>query len=152
MGESSWGPAPGGALEQRLFTIFKLHHQNLHAYAGALGLHPGQPPILMKLLDADGCTQRELSNLVNIRPASMTDNLRRMEKAGLIVRRADENDMRMSRVFLTEKGRESVKAVFQMGEALEKLYLNHFTLEERAQLLGFLDRMLDNMRQLESKK
>ena len=47
-----------------------------------------------------------MARALNLSPATMTVTLKRMEKAGLVLREMDEHDQRILRVHLSEKGRE----------------------------------------------
>ncbi|MBE6753185.1 MAG: MarR family transcriptional regulator [Ruminococcaceae bacterium] len=70
----------------------------------------GFPPEVGRTLgimaENDGVTSRELAELLDIRPSSLTELLGRLEGKGLVSRTPDENDRRVVRVSLTEEGRK----------------------------------------------
>lgn len=70
------------------------------------GFHPGMNRPLEVLAENDNVSSRELAELLDIRPSSLTELLSRLESEGLVARTPDENDRRVSRVSLTDKGRE----------------------------------------------
>lgn len=89
-------------------------------------------------------TQRDLLDLVNIRSASLSETLCKMEKDGLINREKCENDRRNVLITLTEAGIEAAKECTrrQHDDAVELFsVLSH---EERRQLLGMLTRLHDS--------
>lgn len=51
-----------------------------------------------------GARQRELARAIGITEASLTTTVRQLEKAGLVVRVADEGDRRANRLHLTHEG------------------------------------------------
>ena len=57
--------------------------------------------------------------------------LKRMEKANLIVRKKDDKDQRVSRVYLTEKGKRYVKIPLKVVKQIERECFKDFTEEER---------------------
>ena len=70
------------------------------------GFGPGMGHQLAVLAENEGVSSRELSELLDIRPSSLTEMLTRMESEGLVIRTTDPDDRRVSRVSLTDKGRE----------------------------------------------
>ena len=69
--------------------------------------HRGQGPILDYIEQHPGCTQADAAEAIGISAPSIACSVRRMEKAGLIKRTADECDLRRNRLELTEKGRKN---------------------------------------------
>jgi DNA-binding MarR family transcriptional regulator len=73
--------------------------------------------------------------------------LKRMEKAGLVERRHDEQDQRVSRVYLTDAGRDIRDALETVWRDLEERALSGFSVEERESLSQLLIRMQENLLQ-----
>lgn len=65
---------------------------------------PGGHRLLEIVIEEDGIRASLLAQRLNIRPSSLTDALNRMELHGLIERRRDEADSRVTRVHITEAG------------------------------------------------
>ncbi len=74
--------------------------------------HRGQGPILDYIETHPRCTQAEAAESLGVSPPSITCSVRRMENAGLIVKAADEKDMRCTRLELgkPQKGEGRVQA------------------------------------------
>ena len=68
-------------------------------------------------------------------------------QAGFIERIPDADDQRISRVYLTEKGRAVRSQVDEVFRTLEEEMLAGFSQEEREQLLNLLQRVDENLRQ-----
>lgn len=136
-----------------LNVLLKLYHLHMMRSAQEIGLSAGQPRILMSLAAKNLQTQKELSQFIRIKPASMTDALKRMERDGLIVRIRDEKDMRNIRVSITEKGNEKFHAFVEKGATLDDVGFRGFSKEEKEDCLSSLTRVLDNMsRDLQEKR
>ena len=69
-------------------------------------VHPGQFFCLRAVSGHDGISQRELADELHVAPPSVSRMLQNMERAGLVERRDDEHDQRITRVYMTERGRE----------------------------------------------
>jgi DNA-binding MarR family transcriptional regulator len=81
--------------ERRLTSRYKL--------AGG-SLSPGRLAALGALLDQGEHTAGELAEEAGLRPASITPMLEQLERSGVIRRRRDENDHRVSLIALTDLG------------------------------------------------
>ena len=64
-----------------------------------------QGKILSVLRREDGIGQKELAEQLQIRPASLSELLDKMQKSGWIQRRVNEKDRRKINIFLTEDGK-----------------------------------------------
>ena len=114
------------------------------------GLHHGQGKLLATLLQQDGCSQRELCGLLQIRPASLRELLDKLERSGAVERRQSPDDRRVSCVYLTDLGREraALAAVHRKKEA--QMLAACLTEAEQEQLIGLLQKVEDGLkRQLE---
>ncbi len=80
-----------------------------------------------------------------IRPPSVTGIAYRLEKVGLIVRRASETDGRSKHVALTEKGRHLVEQVLTVHPTQIARVMSGLTAEEQEQLDGLLVRMAEHL-------
>ncbi|MBP1044786.1 MarR family transcriptional regulator [Enterococcus sp. BWM-S5] len=72
---------------------------------------PTQQLVLDLLLEEDGMTQGVLAEILDIRPSSLTEILKKLEQRGEIERREDPNDKRIKQVFITEVGRKKANPV-----------------------------------------
>lgn len=128
-----------------LSQIIRMHHTYAHRVFGELGLYRGQPPVLFTLWRQDGLTQKEISQKLKLRPATITDALKRMEKSGLVVRRQDPKDLRFSHVYLTEKGDKLQSEVEKAFKSFEKECFYGFTPEQEDMLKSFFMKIRDNL-------
>jgi len=71
--------------------------------------------------------------------------IRRMEKAGLVTKHADQQDGRVTRVCLTSKGRELQRVIEEAWDQLEVETLDEFTIEEQDTLRRLLQKLERNL-------
>jgi DNA-binding MarR family transcriptional regulator len=82
----------------------------------------GQNRVLNIIAKHDGLNQKELAELLDIRSASMSELLNKLERSNLITREKDELDKRVTRVFLSTAGRELVDDSQDQGNFAEMLF------------------------------
>ena len=66
----------------------------------------GYGHVLDVLSKNDGLSQREIAELLNIRPQSASEAIASMEGQGLVEKRNNEKDKRSSLVYITQAGRQ----------------------------------------------
>ena len=120
------------------------HRQKLRGRLSEIDLHAGQEIFLLFIWQDDGLTQSELGGRVGVQPATVTRMVRRMERSGLIERCKDENDGRVTRVYLTEKGWKMQEPLAQIWEETETELMHNLTNEERMLLRRLLLQMHKN--------
>jgi DNA-binding MarR family transcriptional regulator len=128
-----------------LANICKAHRQRANVLLSELGLHAGQEMLLMRLWEQDGRTQSEMSESMCVQAATLTTMLQRMESAGLMERRKDPDDQRVSRVFLTGAGKALKPSLDEVWQRLEGETLASLTLDERVLLRRLLLQVRDNL-------
>jgi DNA-binding MarR family transcriptional regulator len=125
--------------------ISRLEHARAHELLEELGLYRGQHRILRALWRQDGLTHTELSRHAHVRPSTISTTIQRMEKAGLVERKHDTADQRVSRVYLTAVGRVLQEDVEQARRKLEEEMYDGLTLEERVLLRRLFLQMRENL-------
>ena len=75
------------------------------AAAGFGDVRPSYGSVLLPLFEEDGLRMGELARRARLSKQTMTEMIRRLERGGLIERRADPNDARASLIFLTARSR-----------------------------------------------
>lgn len=138
--------------EMRFGRLIRMYYSRIQSQLAEVGLYRGQPPILMLLYKNDGLSQKEMARALNLSPATMTVTLKRMEKAGLVLREMDEHDQRILRVHLSEKGREMCETGESRIGVVTAELLEGFTLEEQQQLNEYLGRIARNMERVVEKE
>jgi len=128
-----------------LAQVCRLEHVRAHELLEELGLYRGQHSMLRALWEQDGLTHTELAKCSHVRPSTITKTIQRMEKVGLVERKHDAEDQRVSRVYLTKAGRAVQGDVEQTWHKLEEEIFAGFTLEERILLRRFFLQIRENL-------
>lgn len=131
-----------------LIRTYNAHKKRNQSQFDELGLSSGQPKVLEKLNEMDGCMQKELAVACKIEPATITSILPSMEKNDLIKRESKTNisGKRSLRVSLTEKGHLMEREVVRIVDEVEKLSFKGFTKEEKNSFLSMLERVYENIK------
>lgn len=119
-------------------TTARLHGRLMMGLLAGGGAHPGQVFCLRVIAGHDGITQRDLAEELHIARPTVTKMLQGMERAGLIERRSDERDQRLTRVFLTERGRELEAKVRKVAAAYVKDTVGRLPEADRRELARLL--------------
>lgn len=129
--------------------ILRVHHYEAHKKLEEIDLYPGQPPLLFILNKNDGKSQRELADLMHIKPSTVNVMIKRMEKTGLLERRQDKKDARISRAYITDKGRQVCKKSYCAMQKIEKKMFSGLTKDELIIFRGLLLQVKENLYQEE---
>src|SRR6266851_8696918 len=88
-------------------------------YKGAqFGVTRAQWVVLARLDRFEGLKQSELAEMLDLQPITVTRLLDRLCDCGMIERRADPNDRRAKRLFLTAASRPLLERLGGLGEEL----------------------------------
>ncbi len=118
------------------------HHISLRfaTRLAPLGLEPAHFGILTHLASADGRSQQQLAELLNVHRNAMVGLIDELEGLGLVRRDPHPDDRRAHAVHLTDRADELLIAATAAADAVEKEILEPFDETERAQLIRLLRR------------
>jgi len=133
------------SITDQFIRVSKAHRQLTAQELQKLGLHLGQEQTLFQLWEEDGLTQSQLADAACVDISTITRMVERMESAGLLQRRPDPKDARISRVYLTERGRALREPVEQLWRTLEARLVQKLTVTEQALLRRMLIQMAANL-------
>lgn len=110
-----------------------------------LNVYVGQENLLYRLWLGDGITQMQICEHLNCEPPTVTNMVKSLEQNGFIYRKRDEQDARVMRIFLTDKGKELEEPVsFKWRQEQDKL-LHSILPEERLLLRTLLKQLERNL-------
>lgn len=105
-------------LNQAVRTVAIRHRALAATKLAPLGLHPGQEVVLLDLAAHGPRTQAQLAASSGCEAPTITHTARKLEAAGLIVRRPSPTDGRATIVELSEQGRALLPALREAWCAL----------------------------------
>jgi MarR family transcriptional regulator, organic hydroperoxide resistance regulator len=130
----------------RILQIHRAHRKLAESGFNELGLHTGQEWVLFQLWTEEGLTHSQLVKNLGVEPPTITKTIDRLEKTGLVERRQDEEDARVSRVYLTPAGRALEISVRNLWDSLEAQTIQGLSEVEVVLLRRLLDQVYDNLR------
>ncbi|MBR2789136.1 MAG: MarR family transcriptional regulator [Eggerthellaceae bacterium] len=95
-----------GRLGYRIFHTYRSIHEGLSIVLDAFGINPSQWGVLNRLAANGPMTQAQLAAAVQRQPATITNTVDRMVKAGLISRTPSASDRRVNIISILPKGEE----------------------------------------------
>jgi DNA-binding MarR family transcriptional regulator len=108
----------------------------------SFGIGIGQWAILLFLWAREGPTQAELAKVVAIEPPTLARTLDRMVRDGLVTRKADARDARLTRVYLTTRGRALRDALVPEARAVNAATERRLTADEARTLRKLLVKLI----------
>lgn len=140
--------SPEFAAIRRIELLGRLHHMAFRTLFRKDGLPPAQAGAMKVVIRFPGLSQRELADKLHIQRATATVMLQKMEKAGYIDRRADQDDQRISRIYPTElalaidaENQKTVNAYFSRC-------FSGISAEEFAVMEAAMTRLGENLREI----
>jgi MarR family transcriptional regulator for hemolysin len=130
----------------RLLRTFADHE------AGRFGMTRAKWAVLARLDRFEGLKQTELAEMLDLQPITLTRLLDGLADNGLIERRADPDDRRAKRLFLTPAARPLLERLTELGEDLMATALAGLETSQIAALLGSLTAVKENLRKAVQKK
>ena len=128
----------------RLQWLLHRYHQQNHRYHGPMGdPHRGQGRVLALLKLKPEMSQKELSNILDIRSQSLGELLAKLERSGYITRTPSETDRRVMDIRLTEAGMQASEQREQQLDTAE-LFAS-LDEEEQAALGDYLSRIISTL-------
>jgi DNA-binding MarR family transcriptional regulator len=137
--------APPAQLAARLRLVVTRLARQLRQRA-VIDLTPSQTSALTTIERAGPLTLGELAALEHVQPPSVTVVVTRLEEKGLVVRRQDPRDRRVSRVETTKEGRRLLARSRNRKDAELDRRLRSLTDEDRATLsaaAAILERLVE---------
>ncbi len=101
----------------------------------------GQRRTLIALMDSGSISQRELTEKLQIRPASMSEVLTKLYNKGFIERVPGESDKRTMIISLTEAGRNRARESLEFRTERRVEMFNGLDEEEKDSLLQLLEKI-----------
>ena len=108
-------------------------------------LQSGARRVLACLAVKDGVSQLDLIRATHLKAPTISLIVQKMEHDGLISRKTDDLDMRLTRVYLTELGMRVNRDIHDTIEAVENTAMQGFTDAEKELLHDLMTRLYRNM-------
>ncbi len=134
------------SLGYQIGLLGRLYDRRLQEELKDFGVAPGQFAPLVMLFEQDGLTQAELCRRINVEQPTMANTLQRMERDGLIKRKADTADKRRMLVHLTPRAREMQAKVMESARAVSNQTVKGLAASDQDDMFRLVARMVDNLK------
>ena len=114
--------------------------------ARQFGISRAQWAVLIRIERSEGLKQSELAELLDLQPISLTRLLDRLADNGLIERRADPNDRRANRLYLTPAAKPLLGRLTELGADMMETVLDGLDAKSIDRMLSELGMLKDNLR------
>ena len=132
-------------LGKRMMILQLLRRRVIHGKNSEKEIVPGQYPLLNYLSKNPEATQQELATMLFVSPASVAQSTKRLQKAGLLEKECNPNNLRQNRLRVTEAGQEAVNGFRAFIESVDQQTLLGFSDAEIESLTHMLNRMIKNL-------
>lgn len=120
-----------------------LIYKNIHLKD--VDITASEQPFLSALFYKDGVSQDLLSKYLYIDKASTARAIQSLIKKGLVKKIKDEEDKRINRIFLTDKGYSCKDKVFSVLDNWGDILTKDMTADEKGIAYAYLERMVKNI-------
>src|SRR5882724_4614169 len=114
--------------------------------ARQFGMTRAQWAVLARLEHHEGLKQSELAEMLDLQPITLTRLVDRLCASGLIERRADPNDRRAKRLYLTAQARPLMDRLAELGHDLMGSVLEGFDAKTIERMISELARTKENLK------
>ena len=130
----------------RIHDAAKLYRDRMRRLSEQDGLPSSYRMLIFHLAHMDpGVTQLDLVRSTHLKPPTVSVTLQKMERDGLVTRKSNENDMRQTLVYLTDKGKAIDKRIQVMHEEADTAALQGLDDNEIDALSKLLNKVIDNL-------
>ena len=112
-------------------------------HLSAINLSPAHAGILRVVHTSGGMSQQALAEHLHILPSRLVVLIDELEERGIVERRADPADRRSYALHLTNKGRDTMKAIGRVARDHQETLLVSLSTQERDLLASLLRRVAD---------
>ena len=130
-----------------LHDVARLIRVEADKRARGMGMTRAQWGLLLRLARNPGLSQKEVADLLEVEPISVARLVDRLEAAGLVERRADDQDRRIWRLHLLPRATAKLEEISRQRECLAEFIADGITDSTRETMIDGLQRMKTNLLQ-----
>ncbi len=123
---------------------YKFSRSYFNTFLKGLEVSGGPLQMLPAIHRFNDFSQDELSAKLNLDKTTVARGLGKLLKAGFIIKNQDENDKRVYRISLSEKGKEILPIILDARKKWSEILCSGFSEEEATQAKEFLARIAEN--------
>lgn len=130
----------------RIHDAAKLYRDRMRRLSEQDGLPSSYRMLIFHLARMEpGVTQLDLVKAAHLKPPTVSVTLQKMERDGLVTRKSNEDDMRQTLVYLTDKGKAIDERIRVMHKDGDDAALAGLSNDEIETLSLLLNKVIDNL-------
>ena len=133
----------------QLISFAIKHRKIMQYYLDETGVYQAQHRLLMVIAHNPNASQNDIAKMMDVSAATIAVSLKKLKKEGYIKKEMDEEDNRLNKIALTEKGNRVVEQRRQIFETTDQKVFDGFTEEEKNTLSVLLQKLDDNLVRME---
>ena len=122
-----------------------LHRVRVHGLMASTGVWGSQMPLLFYIEKHPGCTQTDIAEHLGVSSPSIATSIKRLQKAGMLQKSTDAEDMRCNHICLTPQGAQTVAAGRTCYDSVTEQMFRGFRPGEVDSLTQLLARLEQNL-------
>lgn len=138
-------PPPEYMVGPRVNFLSKLIRCKFNEVIAEQELYSGQQDIIFALIENEGITSSKLAQLTGVSNATMSVSIKRMEKAGFIIKKPDKNDARIIHLYPTQKAMAVPDNIRKKMDELESVIKKDMDDDAALQFAHYLQNAIDNL-------
>lgn len=108
-------------------------------------LTKGQYLYVIRIYENPGIIQEELSDMIKVDKTTISHAIKKLEKDGFIEKRQDENNKKIKRLYISEKGKESYDFIKRENDYSNKIALKGLSQKEAEEIEKLLKKVRENI-------
>ncbi len=137
---------------KQIAMLFRAGHYYYTHRIQNMDLGGGQMSLIFHLYAHNGASQDELTKMLEVDKATVTRMINKLEEHDVVSRQKDDQDHRVNRIVLTEKGLALRSELREAADFWEETLLKGLDDTERAHLEHLFDKMTQNVRDYKNKQ
>ncbi|HEY8421284.1 MAG TPA: MarR family transcriptional regulator [Thermoclostridium sp.] len=133
----------------QLINFAMKHRKIMQHYLDETGVYHAQHRLLMEIARNPNVSQNDIARLMDVSAATIAVALKKLKKGGYINKEMVEEDNRLNKITITEKGKKVVEKSRQIFESVDRRVFEGFTEEEKDTLYGLLRKLDSNLTRME---
>lgn len=133
----------------QLINFSLKHRRVMQSYLDSTGVFHAQHRLLMLIAKNPDASQVDLAKMMDVSTATIAVSLKKLENGGYIKRETVQDDNRLNKIIITEKGNKVVSQSREIFEYTDKLVMDGITDEEKLTIYNILKKIDDNIGKME---
>ena len=122
--------------------------QHVREIALSAGIPESYRTVIMYLYRHPGAGQRSIAEFAEITTSAVNQTVKSMLTEGYLSKETDESDKRNSKLYLTEKGKETAKKLYEKLDVSDDAITALIGAEKEAELIALLENVAAHIREI----